>query len=99
MCIRDSALCDEMGLGALQAVKEAGSDAKVVSFDGNPNAVASVQAGELYSTLSIGGPETGKLCVEAIDKILKGEEVDSVVNVETEVVWSENADQFPAEAE
>lgn len=93
------ALCDEMGLGAVQAVKEAGSAAKVVSFDGNPNAVASIQAGELTSTVSIGGPGTGVACVEALDKIFKGEEVELFENVDTEIVWEENADQFPSEAD
>ena len=93
------ALCDEMGLGAVQAVKEAGSDAKVVSFDGNPNAVASIQAGDWVSTVSIGGPGTGVACVEALDKLFKGETVEKIVNVETEIVWKDNADQFPSEAD
>lgn len=93
------ALCDEMGLGAVQAVKEAGADTKVVSFDGNPNAVASIQAGELVSTVSIGGPGTGSACVEALQKILNGESIDKIVNVDTEIVWKDNADQFPSEAD
>jgi ABC-type sugar transport system, periplasmic component len=93
------ALCDEMGLGVVQAVKEAGSDAKVVSFDGNPNAVASIQAGDLVSTVSIGGPGTGNMCVEALEKLFKGESVEKIVNVDTEIIWEENADQFPSEAD
>lgn len=93
------ALCDEMGLGAVQAVKEAGSQAKVVSFDGNPNAVASIQAGELVSTVSIGGPGTGTACVEALHKIFEGGTVEKIENVDTEIVWKENADQFPSEAD
>ena len=93
------ALCDEMGLGAVQAVKEAGSGAKVVSFDGNPNAVASIQAGDLVSTVSIGGPGTGNMCVEALKKIFDGETVEKIVNVDTEIIWEENADQFPSEAD
>lgn len=93
------ALCDEMGLGAVQAVKEAGSDAKVVSFDGNPNAVASIEAGEMVSTVSIGGPGTGTQCVEALEKLFKGETDDKVVTVDTEIISKDNADQFPSEAE
>lgn len=93
------ALCDEMGLGAVQAVKEAGSEANVVSFDGNPNAVASIQAGELVSTVSIGGPGTGTTCIEALDKLFNGKEVEKIINVDTEIVWKENADQFPSEAD
>ena len=86
-------------LGAVQAVKEAGSGAKVVSFDGNPNAVASIQAGDLVSTVSIGGPGTGNMCVEALKKIFDGETVEKIVNVDTEIIWEENADQFPSEAD
>ncbi|MDD3338569.1 MAG: sugar ABC transporter substrate-binding protein [Lachnospiraceae bacterium] len=93
------ALCDEMGLGAVQAVKEAGSDAKVVSFDGNPNAVASIQSGGLLSTVSIGGPGTGTLAVDALDKLFKGETVEQFVNVDTEVINADNASNYPAEAD
>lgn len=88
------ALSDEMGLGAVRAIEEAGSDAKVVSFDGNPNAVESVIAGKMLSTLSIGGVETGVKTIEAMDKILKGESVDKIINVETTVVTKDNAEQF-----
>lgn len=93
------ALCDEMGLGAVQAVKEAGANAKVVSFDGNPNAVASIQAGELVSTVSIGGPGTGAECVKALETLFNGETLEKTVTVDTEIVWKENADQFPSEAD
>ena len=88
------ALSDEMGLGAVRAVEEAGSDARVASFDGNPNAVESIIAGKMLSTLSIGGVETGVKTIEAMDKILKGEKVDKIINVETTVVTKDNAQQF-----
>ncbi len=83
-----------MGLGAVRAIEEAGSDAKVVSFDGNPNAVESVIAGKMLSTLSIGGVGTGVKTVETMDKILKGEKVDKIINVDTYIVSSENAEEF-----
>ena len=53
----------------------------------------------MTSTVSIGGPGTGVACVEALDKIFKGEEVELFENVDTEIVWEENADQFPSEAD
>lgn len=92
-------LSDEMGLGAVQAVKEAGSEAKVCSFDGNPNAVYSIQQGELFSTVYIGGSETGEKCVTALNDILDGSGTDSTIMVETAVVYSENAADYPAEAD
>ncbi len=93
------ALCDESALGAVQAVKEAGSSAKVIGFDGNPNAVASIEAGELFATISGNGSGTGYECVATLDKIFAGESVDKFVRIETIMVSSENADQFPSEAD
>lgn len=92
-------LSDEMALGAYQAVAQANATDKVAvcGFDGNPNAVASVQAGELLSTLSIGGPGTGDACVRALDKISKGESVEKIISVDTDVISSANAADFPAE--
>jgi ABC-type sugar transport system substrate-binding protein len=88
-------LCDEMGLGAVKAIEQAGSKAKVVSFDGNPNAIEAIKAGTcMIATLSINGVETGKLCVQALDKIIKGQQVDEIINVETVVVTKQNADQY-----
>ncbi|MFV0351333.1 MAG: sugar ABC transporter substrate-binding protein [Oscillospiraceae bacterium] len=92
-------LSDEMALGAYQAVAQANATdkVKVCGFDGNPNAVASVVAGELLSTLSIGGPETGDACVRALDKIVNGTAVEKIVAVDTEVISAANAANFPAE--
>jgi erythritol transport system substrate-binding protein len=44
---------DEMALGAIAALKEAGklSDVKVGGFDGSPDAVAAIKAGELQYTV------------------------------------------------
>ncbi len=90
-------LSDEMALGAVQAVEQANSSAKVAGFDGNPNAVAAVRDGKMMSTLSIGGPETGKLCVDTLIKILNGETVEKIIPVDTTVVTIDNAADFKAE--
>ena len=88
------ALCDEMALGAVQAVKQAGGDQLVFGFDGNPNAAQAVLDGDLVSTLSIGGYNTGALTVEALDKIFKGETVDKIVPVDTFIVNKDNAEEY-----
>lgn len=87
-------LCDEMSLGAVQAVKQAGGDQLVFSFDGNPNAAESVKNGELMCTLSIGGLDTGAQCVNMIDKLIKGEEVEKFYTIETEVIHAGNVDEY-----
>jgi ribose transport system substrate-binding protein len=88
------ALCDEMALGAVQAVKQAGGDQLVFGFDGNPNAAQAVLDGDLVSTLSIGGFNTGVMTVDALDKIFNGQTVDKVLPVDTFIVNSENAEEY-----
>ena len=85
-------LCDEMSLGAVQAVKQANGKQLVFSFDGNPNAAEAVKSGDLMCTLSIGGLKTGNM----IDKILKGETVDKFFTIETEVITKDNVDAYLA---
>lgn len=89
-------LCDEMSLGAVQAVKQAGGDQIVVSFDGNPNAAEAVKNGDLVSTLSIGGLNTGEQCVRMLDKVINGEEVEKFFTIETEVIHKGNVDDYLA---
>lgn len=89
-------LCDEMSLGAVQAVKPANGKQLVFSFDGNPNAAEAVKSGDLMCTLSIGGLKTGEECVNMIDKILKGETVDKFFTIETEVITKDNVDAYLA---
>ncbi|MCD8097522.1 MAG: sugar ABC transporter substrate-binding protein [Lachnospiraceae bacterium] len=91
------ALCDEMALGAVQAVKEANKDIQVIGFDGNPNAISSILSGELLATLSANGSRTGEQVVEVLHSYFNGEDVESNVVIEAVMVSSENADQFPAE--
>ncbi len=46
---------DESALGAIQALKAAGLDGKVIigSFDGNQDGSAAIQAGEMYATYNV----------------------------------------------
>ena len=89
-------LSDEMSLGAVQAIKQAGGDQMVLSFDGNPNAAEAVKSGDLLCTLSIGGLTTGEQCVRALDSILNGEEVDQFITIETEIINADNVDEYLA---
>ncbi len=90
-------LSDEMALGAVKAIEQANSKAKVAGFDGNPNAVAAVRDGKMMSTLSIGGPATGALCVDNLIKIINGETVEKIIPVDTTVVTIDNVADFKAE--
>ena len=92
-------LSDEMALGALQAVNEAGSDAVCIGFDGNPNAVYSIQNGGLVATLSTNGTDTGYQTIYALNSYFNGEEVDDMITIEAVMVDETNASEYPSEAD
>ena len=64
---------DEMALGAIAALKEAGklSSIKVGGFDGSPDAVAAIKAGELQYTVLQPVAVYSKKAVEEADSFLK----------------------------
>ena len=69
---------DEMGLGALEALKEAGlrpgGDVKIVSVDGTVGAFSAMLAGELNVTVEC-SPLLAPQAYEAALKALNGEEL------------------------
>jgi erythritol transport system substrate-binding protein len=64
---------DEMALGAIQALKDAGKLAKVkvLGFDGNQDAVNAVKAGEMVATVLQPIVQGTTLAVQQADKFLK----------------------------
>src|SRR3954469_12634055 len=64
---------DEMALGAVAALKEAGklSSVKVGGFDGSPDAVAAIKAGELQYTVLQPVAVYSKKAVEEADSFIK----------------------------
>jgi erythritol transport system substrate-binding protein len=64
---------DEMALGAIQALKDAGKLAqiKVLGFDGNQDAVNAVKAGEMVATVLQPIVKGTTLAVQQADKFLK----------------------------
>ncbi|SDK92917.1 monosaccharide ABC transporter substrate-binding protein, CUT2 family [Glycomyces sambucus] len=75
---------DEMGLGAVQAVQEAGlvpgTDVKIATIDGTRNALESLAAGEL-SFVAEYNPLFGETALEVVEKVLDGEDVESSIVV------------------
>lgn len=78
---------DEMALGALRALEAAGKkNVIVVGFDATDDAVASVKKGEMAATVAQKPAEIGSKGVEAAGKILNGEQVQSYIPVELELI-------------
>jgi simple sugar transport system substrate-binding protein len=75
---------DEMGLGAAQAVEEAGLtpgvDVKIATIDGTLNAMEALAAGRL-SFVAEYNPLFGDTALDVVHKALNGESVDSYIIV------------------
>ncbi|MDD5454835.1 MAG: diguanylate cyclase [Candidatus Ratteibacteria bacterium] len=74
-------LSDEMALGAVDAVKEAGKINKifVIGLDGNKNAIQSIKNGELFATLNTNPVGMGKIMMRTVLRSTIREEVISPV--------------------
>jgi ribose transport system substrate-binding protein len=87
---------DNMALGAVEALKAADKlkDVIVVGFDANPDAAASVLAGEMSATVAQAPKNMGALGVESVLKLKKGETLPPNIDTGTVLVTKENAEQY-----
>ncbi len=87
---------DNMALGAVQALKSANMLAKVVvvGFDANPNAAASVLAGEMMATVAQNPKNMGALGVENALNVKHGKKIAPVIDTGTVLVTKSNAAQY-----
>jgi len=83
---------DEMALGAVRALKAANKkDVIVVGFDGSPDALTSILAGELTASVAQSAYNIGKLGVEAGVKLAKGETIEARIDTGTNLINKDNA--------
>ena len=85
---------DEMALGAVQAMKEAGrlGEAAIVGIDGQNEAIDAIAAGEIAATFTY--DNAGKEACESAAKLLAGEEIDPVWVLETNQIDETNAEEW-----
>lgn len=85
---------DEMGLGVVQAVQEAGltpgEDVKIATIDGTQNALQALADGEL-SFVAEYNPLFGETALDVVTKTLAGESVESSIVVPSETFDSPEA--------
>ncbi|WKK72548.1 ABC transporter substrate-binding protein [Rathayibacter oskolensis] len=85
---------DEMGLGAVQAVEEAGLtpgvDVKIATIDGTKNALQALADGKL-SFVAEYNPLFGETALDAVEATLAGETVESSIVVPSETFDSPEA--------
>ncbi|BAM48084.1 ribose ABC transporter substrate-binding protein RbsB [Amphibacillus xylanus] len=77
---------DEMALGALEAVEAANKDIVIIGFDATDDAVEAVENGRLAGTIAQQPVLIGVEAIEAAFKLAKGEEVESFIPVELQVI-------------
>jgi ABC-type sugar transport system substrate-binding protein len=83
---------DLMALGAMEAIKSAGKKGIiVVGFDANPDAVASIKAGEMSASVAQSPYNMGALGVENALKAVRGEKIEPVIDTGTELITKDNA--------
>lgn len=84
---------DEMALGAVQALKGAGvaMDSVIIAgVDATPDALASIEAGDLDFTVYQSAPGQGAGAVDAILDLIAGKDVPNAVYVPFELVNGDN---------
>ena len=88
---------DTMALGAAAALKAAGKkDVIVVGFDGSPDAIAAIKAGDLKATVLQPAVPIAQMAVEQADQYIKtgSSKLPEKQVVDCELITRENADQF-----
>ena len=87
---------DNMALGAMEAIKNAGmlGDIFVVGFDANPDAAESVLAGEMAATVAQNPYNMGAIGVESVVSLINGGSLDPVIDTGTVLVTAENAADY-----
>lgn len=86
---------DEMALGAIQALGDrAGSEVKVVGFDGTEDGLAAIEAGTMTATIAQQPAELGKRSVEVLQQVIAGETVEATIPVPVTTVNAENVGDF-----
>ncbi len=92
---------DEMGIGAAQAVKDAGltagTDVKIATIDGTTGALEALAAGNL-SFVAQYNPFFGDLAVDAVKAAIAGEDVEKTIIVSGEAFDSPEAAQAAIDA-
>ena len=66
----------------------------VVGFDANPDAAASVLAGEMTATVAQAPKNMGGFGIEALVELKAGKTIEAVIDTGTVLVDKGNADQY-----
>jgi len=89
---------DTMALGAVAAVKAAGltDKIKIVGFDGSPDAIAAIKAGEMQATVLQPAALIAEMAVEQAHQLITTGETGQPEkqSIDCELITAENADDY-----
>ena len=88
---------DDMALGVVEAVEEAGTDTLVVGVDGIGEAYDSIRAGKLDATVDSFPFYMAQVAIECTLRSLAGQQLPSCVATPQALISSENVDKDAAE--
>lgn len=80
---------DEMALGAIEAIRSSGKNIPVIGFDGNEDALKSIQAGQMTATVAQQPELIGQLAVQAAYDVLQGKKVETSIPAPLKLVTKE----------
>jgi erythritol transport system substrate-binding protein len=88
---------DTMALGAVAAIKAAKlKDVVVVGFDGSPDAIAAIKAGDMEATALQPAALGAETAVEQADKAINGKDIgaEEKQSIDCELITKANADDY-----
>ncbi|MEK3983699.1 D-ribose ABC transporter substrate-binding protein RbsB [Paenibacillus sp. VTT E-133280] len=80
---------DEMALGAIEAIQSSGKNIPVIGFDGNEDALKSIEAGKLTGTVAQQPALIGQLAIQAAKDVLDGKTVEKLIAAPLKLVVKE----------
>lgn len=86
--------CDDMALGALQAVKQSKTDTIIIGYDGIPAVCDEILAGaNLRASIDQKPYEMGAMVIEMAVELMQGEELSKEVVITPMLITEDNADE------
>lgn len=89
---------DEMAIGALQAIEEAGKLDKIIvgGIDATPDALEYLKSGKLAVTSFQDAITLAQYAIDTAVKAAKGDTIEKTINIKNELVIPEDADKYIA---
>lgn len=85
---------DDMGIGMMAALEEAGAEATVVSVNAIPEAITAIKEGRLLATVDFNSKDMATIATEAACRHLRGEKVPPEIMLPVQIVDRSNCESW-----